>query len=160
MRSKVSLPKTGFLFAREIKENGVWLFVVTLLLVLVEPFSLYLSGITSERLEGNRLWYDNYTKGFDSNFYYNWEHLVQVLFAFIFFLALTFLSYHLFSFFFEKKSSDMWFSFPISRGKLFAGKYFAGLILILVPPLLTFLSCCPSSFPDRPTWKSFLQAGS
>lgn len=146
MRSKVSLPKTGFLFVREFKENGVWLFVVSLLLVLVEPFSLYLSGITSEQLEGNRLWYDNYIKGFNPAFYYNWEHLVQVLFSFIFFLALTFLSYHLFSFFFEKKSSDMWFSFPISRGKLFAGKYFAGLALILVPLLIDFLIMLPLFF--------------
>ena len=97
--SSSSNPAARYLFfKRDLTDNGVWLFVLSLLFVFAEPFILYLTGATSTDLSNNELWGSQMTRVFK-----DFTESVQSLgLASLMVLGLIFLAYRLFTFLFNK----------------------------------------------------------
>lgn len=135
MASRQGPVKRGLFFRRDLKENGVWLFTLSLLLILLEPFVLYLTGATAPDLSQNPLW----STDLDDYFLKFSRDLQSFLLASLLLLGISFLAYRLFAFLFNKEESSFYLSLPFSRAQLFVNRYGAGLVLISLAFLLEFL---------------------
>ncbi len=122
-------------FKRDLKDNGVWLFVLSLLFLLAEPFILYLTGVTSADLSHNQLWGAHLGASFKEFT----QDVQAFVLAILMVLGLAFLAYRLFNFLFNKEESYFFLTLPLSRTRLFLNRYVAGLILISLAFLVEFL---------------------
>ena len=126
--------KTLF-FKLDLKANGVWLFALSLLFLLAEPFVLYLTGATSVDLSRNPIWGSQLARAFA-----DFSRGVQsFVFASLMVMGLTFLAFRLFTFLFSAEESHFCLSLPLSRTRLFANRYLAGIVLISLAFLVEFL---------------------
>lgn len=134
MKSINSLPKGSALILRDLRDNLVWLFLVSLLTLLIEPFALYLTGICEPDLSKNTFW--------QADFRYTFLMLNRVqtlVLTLLFIVATAFMTFRLLAFLTDKERSYLGFSFPLSRSELFWYKYLAGLLLLMIPLLLDTL---------------------
>ena len=122
-------------FKRDLKDNGVWLFVLSLLFLLAEPFILYLTGATAADLSNNQLWGSQMARAFKDFT----EGVQSIVLASLMVLGLTFLAYRLFTFLFDKEESNFYLSLPLSRSRLFVNRYMAGVVLITLAFLVELL---------------------
>ncbi|MDO5016252.1 MAG: hypothetical protein Q4E09_04515 [Eubacteriales bacterium] len=135
MSSRASFPKTSHIFSRDLRKNGSWLLFVSLILLLAEPFALYLTGITRDVATTGSMWSGDFDLVFTQ------IARLQVIFVAAFLLlAVCYLAYRIYSFCADAGQNQLWFSLPIKRSRLFFVHYLAGLILILLPLFLDVLA--------------------
>jgi hypothetical protein len=135
MSSRASFPKTSHIFSRDLRKNGSWLLFVSLILLLAEPFALYLTGITRDVATTDSMWSGDFDLVFTQ------VTRFQAIFVAVFLLiAICYLAYRIYSFCAEAGQNQLWFSLPIKRSRLFFVHYLAGLILILLPLFLDVLA--------------------
>lgn len=134
MLSRASSPRLSYIFKRDFKDNAVWLFVTSLIVLLIEPFALYITGISSQDLSNNTIWQNDLGGRF-----FQVSYIQQVFLGLFLILAVGFLVYRLFGFVLNKNEANLWFSLPLSRLRLFLSKYLVGLCLIAIPLILDAL---------------------
>lgn len=135
MSSRASFPKMSPIFSRDLRKNGSWLLFVSLILLLIEPFALYLTGISRDKATTKSMW----SADFEQVFTYVTRIQAVVVAAFLL-VAICYLAYRLYSFLADAGQNQLWFSLPIKRSQLFLVHYLAGLILILLPLFLDVLA--------------------
>lgn len=124
---------TGLL-RRNIKDNLTWVFAMSLLAIMAEPFVLYLLGVTLPKLPKQSLFHTDIKRNF-----LQVGQVSQSLIAALSILAVGFLTYILFDFLFKREGSTLYFSLPFSRNQLFLNQYLSGITLISIVFFVEFV---------------------
>ncbi len=129
--SSKNLKTSCLLSWRLIRENTVWMVLLSSIFLLSQPFLYYLSGFAANPFQ------DQEEFSFDQiGFLFTLQNIFS---AILLLIALSFLLYRLSSFFYQKKQSDLFYSLPVSRGLQFSSISVAAVVIISLPFLLNRL---------------------